>query len=163
MKVESLGDMYAAELQEARSLEEQLVDALPRLAGKAGDPALKEAIDRHLAETRAHVARVEAILGRHEANPREHRDQSAERLIGEAEQWVDMLAGQSLRDAGIIASAQRIEHYEIALYGTLAAWADQLGHERDRDELLAILEEERGADRTLNDLAKKEVNPEAAG
>ncbi len=162
MNVSNLKDMYVAELQEARSLEEQLVDALPKMADKATDPGLKEGMTEHLGETRSHLQRVEDILERHGANPREHTDQSMQRLIGESEKWAGMVDDTNLRDAGLIASAQRIEHYEIAAYGTLACWAKQLGLKDDLETLLSILEEEKAADGKLSELAKREVNPEAA-
>ncbi len=162
MNVSNLKDMYVAELQEARSLEEQLVGALPRMADRATDPGLKEGMTEHLGETRSHLQRVEDILGRHGAKAREHTDQSMQTLIGESEKWADMVDDSSLRDAGLIASAQRIEHYEIAAYGTLACWAKQLGLKEDLETLLSILEEEKAADGKLSQLAKREVNPEAA-
>jgi len=151
------------ELQEARSLEEQLVGALPKMADKATHPQLQEGIKEHLAETRSHLQRVEDILGRHGADVHEHTDQSMQKLIAESEKWADMVEEPSLRDAGLIASAQRIEHYEIAAYGTLASWAKQLGLDDDLNALLSILEEEKAADGKLSELAKREVNPEAVG
>ncbi len=82
-------------------------------------------------------------------------------MLREADRWAKMVSS-SVRDAGVIASAQRVEHYEIAVYGTLATWAKQLGLNDDVDELLAILEEERQADEKLTALAKQLVNPDAA-
>lgn len=162
MNLASFREMYTTELQETRSVEEQLVGALPKMAELATDPALGEALNEHLAETRKQLERVEQILGRHGAGAREHIDQSMGTLIGEADKWVRMIEDSSLRDAAIIASAQRIEHYEIAVYGTLAAWAKQLDLEDDAETLHAILEEEKQADDKLTSLARREVNPQAA-
>jgi len=160
MDISDFRDLYLKELQEARSVENQLVEALPRMKETARDPDLKQAIDDHLGETRAQLERIETILDRYGADPSEHEDQSMKRLIDEGEKWAGMLDG-ALRDAALIASAQRIEHYEIAVYGTLASWAKQLGEDEDLDALLATLDEEKGADEGLTELAKREVNPSA--
>ena len=132
------------------------------MADKVSDPHLKEGINEHLEETRSHLRRVEEILGRHGAGAREHTDQSMQRLISESEKWADIVEDSSLRDAGLIASAQRIEHYEIAAYGTLACWAKQLGLDDDLGTLLSVLEEEKSADGKLSEPAKRDVNPQAA-
>ena len=162
MNVNSLRDLYIAELQEIRSVEEQLVGALPKMADVAGHPELKQGIQTHLEETRAQQARVEEILRRHKAEPREHVDQAMQAMLQEAKKWANMVQDRDLRDAGIIASAQRVEHYEIAVYGSLATWAKQLGLDEDLQALLAILEEEKRTDERLSRLAKRVVNPDAA-
>jgi ferritin-like metal-binding protein YciE len=162
MNVTSLRDLYIAELQEIRSVEEQLVGALPTMADVAGHPELKQGIQTHLEETRAQQSRVEEILRRHNAEPREHVDQAMQAMLQEAEKWANMVQNPDLRDAGIIASAQRVEHYEIAVYGSLATWAKQLGLEDDLQALLAILEEEKHTDERLSMLAKRMINPDAA-
>jgi ferritin-like metal-binding protein YciE len=162
MNITSLRDLYIAELQELRSVEEQLVEALPKMADVAGHPELKQGIQTHLEETRAQQARVEEILRRHSTEPREHVDQAMQAMLQEAEKWANMAQDRDLRDAGIIASAQRVEHYEIAVYGSLATWAKQLGLEDDLQALLAILEEEKRTDERLSQLAKRMINPDAA-
>jgi ferritin-like metal-binding protein YciE len=162
MNVTSLRDLYIAELQETRSVEGQLIEALPRMADVAGHPELKQGIQTHLEETRAHQSRVEEILRRHNAEPREHVDQAMQAMLQEAEKWATMVQDRDLRDAGIIASAQRVEHYEIAVYGSLATWAKQLSLDEDLQTLLAILEEEKRTDERLSALAKRMVNPDAA-
>lgn len=85
-----------------------------------------------------------------------------EAILAEADRWAGMVEDRDLRDAGVIASLQRIKHYEIAVYGTLATWANQLGDENDLTVLHEILEEEKHADQMLTDLAKSVVNPDAA-
>ena len=107
-------------------------------------------------------ARVEEILRRHSTEPREHVDQAMQAMLQEAEKWANMVQDRDLRDAGIIASAQRVEHYEIAVYGSLATWAKQLGLDEDMQALLAILEEEKRTDERLSRPAKRVVNPDAA-
>ena len=84
------------------------------------------------------------------------------RLVSEAEKWAEMIKDRDQRDAGIIASAQRVEHYEMAVYGTLSAWAKQLGFGEDEEDLRAILAQERAADEKLTRLAEREINPSAA-
>tara|TARA_R110002012_G_scaffold248798_2_gene425176 strand:+ start:4827 stop:5315 length:489 start_codon:yes stop_codon:yes gene_type:complete len=161
MQVNSFNEMYISELQEARSFEAQLIRALPDMIDKAGDPDLKQALKTHQSETRGHLEHVTEILRRHEASLEEHKDHSMERLLSEADKWADMIEDRDQRDAGIIASAQRIEHYEMAVYGTLAAWAKQLGLGEDEKDLRAILTEEQAADKKLTMLAEKEINPSA--
>ena len=143
MNIDELRQMYVAELQELRSVEAQLVEALPRMAEMASHPELKEAFQRHLQETRAQGERLDAVLRGLGAEPREHQDSSMQAILHEAEKWAGMLQDPDLRNAGLIASAQRVEHYEIAVYGTLAAWAKELGHAEELQTLHAILEEEK--------------------
>ncbi|QRM34072.1 ferritin-like domain-containing protein [Microvirga sp. VF16] len=162
MTVTGLRDLYMAEFQEIRGIEEQLVEALPKMADVAGHPELKQGIQTHLEETRAQQSRVEEILRRHNAEPRKHIDQAMQAMLQEAEKWASMVQDRDLRDAGIIASAQRVEHYEIAVYGSLATWAKQLGLDEDVQALLAILEEEKRTDERLSLLAKCTINPDAA-
>jgi ferritin-like metal-binding protein YciE len=159
MNVEDFRAMYKAELQEACSVEAQLVQALPKMAETANNDRLKQALRMHLEETRGHQQRVEQLLRTHGAEAREHTDQSMQAMIREAEKWAGMVQEPALRDAGLIASAQRVEHYEIAVYGTLATWAKQLGLDEDVRTLHEILEQEKEADNKLTDLAKANVNP----
>ena len=162
MNVDSFREMYVAELQELRSVEAQLTEALPKMAEAANHPELKQAIQSHLQETRSQRDRLDEVLRRHGAEPREHVDQAMQAMLQEAEKWASMVQDRDLRDAGIIASAQRIEHYEIAVYGSLATWAKQLGLDEDVQALLAILGEEKRTDERLSRLAKRMINPDAA-
>jgi ferritin-like metal-binding protein YciE len=162
MNVNDFRQMYVTELQELRSVEAQLIYALPKMADAASHPELKQAIQSHLEETRSHLDRLDEVLRRHGAEPREHVDQSMQAIVREAEKWARMVQDPDLRDAGLIASAQRVEHYEIAVYGTLATWAQQLGLDEDERTLRTILEEEKRADEKLTGLAKQVVNPDAA-
>jgi ferritin-like metal-binding protein YciE len=161
MNINDFREMYIAELQEAASVEDMLADALPKMAQKAKHERLRQAIQSHLEETKEHRRKLEQILKRHGASPREHKDQSMQALIGEAEKMAGMVGDGPLREAAIIASAQRIEHYEIALYGTLATYAETLGLDEDKQALGSILEEEKAADEELSDIAFGVVNPEA--
>jgi ferritin-like metal-binding protein YciE len=161
MQMTNFKDMYIAELQELISLERQLAHALRRMAEVASHPSLKKALMHHREETQVQTQRLESILQKHGANPRAHTDQAMQALVNETEKMLAMLKGNDLRDAGLIASAQRLEHYEIAAYGTAAALAGQLDLRDDQRMLHASLEEEKEADVRLTKLAKGEVNPDA--
>jgi ferritin-like metal-binding protein YciE len=132
------------------------------MADMASHPELKQAIQTHLEETRWQQSQLDEILRRHSVDPREHVDQAMQAMLKETEKWAGMVPDQDLRDAGLIASAQRVEHYEIAVYGSLATWAKQLGLDKDLPALLDILVEEKRTDESLSTLAKRVVNPDAA-
>ena len=162
MNVADLHTMYVAELQELRSVEDQLVAALPKMVELVEHPQLRQALERHHAETRSQRDRLDALLQRHGASAAGREDSSMHAILREAERWAKMVSDRDCRDAGIIASAQRVEHYEIAVYGTLATWAELLGLGEDRRVLHGILEEEKRADETLTRLAERGINREAA-
>jgi ferritin-like metal-binding protein YciE len=158
MEITSLKDMYIAELQELASVERQLDEALMRMAELASHASLKNALIHHREQTLLQGQRLETILQKHRASPRAHTDQAMQALIDEAEKMASMVKGDGLRDAAIIASVQKIEHYEIAAYGTAAALAGQLDLRDEQQTLYQILGEEKAADATLTGLAKREVN-----
>jgi ferritin-like metal-binding protein YciE len=160
MKIDSLKDLYIAELQEARSFEGQIANALRGLADRARHPDLKEMLAEDKPESLRHGEQVTAILDRHGVDPRAHTDQTMQTVLAEAQKWADEIDDPDVRDAAIIAAVQRVQHYEIAAYGALAAWAKRLGLE-DLETLHEILEEEKAADGKLNTLAKEKVNAEA--
>jgi ferritin-like metal-binding protein YciE len=161
MKITNFKDMYIAELQELVSVEEQLAEALLRMANVASHPALKNALVHHREGTQVQKDRLESILRKHGADPRAHTDQAMQALINETEKMLTLLKGNDLRDAGLIASAQKLEHYEIAAYGTAAALAGQLDLRDEQQMLHESLEEEKQADLLLTQLAKREVNRDA--
>ena len=162
MNIDDFRKMYVAELQELRDVEDQLVDALPRMAQLVSAPQLRQALESHLNETRAQRTELDRLLLQHKAVATKHEDSSMRAMIREADRWATTVTDPECRDAGVIASAQRIEHYEIAVYGTLAAWAQQLQLESDFQTLHRILEQERRADETLTRLAKTRINPKAS-
>ncbi len=161
MDISNFKDMYIAELQELISVETQLAQALQHMSDAASNPTLKQVLVRHHDETQVQQERLASLLERHGANPRAHIDQSMQALVGETEKMIDMLKGDELRDAGLIASAQKLEHYEIAAYGTAAALAGQLDLRQDQKLLHKTLDEEKHADAQLTALAKSEVNRHA--
>jgi ferritin-like metal-binding protein YciE len=161
MKIRSLEDMYIAELQELASVERQMAECLVQVANRTSHPVLKSTLLDRRAESATQKERLESILQKHGANPEAHIDQTMQALIYETERMLPMLEGMGLRDAGLIASLQRLEHYEIAAYGTAAALANQLKLPDDEKILRESLEEEKDADAALTDLAESEVNPDA--
>ncbi len=161
MKITSFKDMYVAELQELFSMESQLAEALLRMIDAAGNASLKQALTRHREETLEQRQRLERLLAKHQARAGEHTDQAMQALIRETEKMMGMLEGADLRAAGLIASAQKLEHYEIAAYGTAAALAGQLDLRDEQRMLHDSLVEEKNADATLTTLAKREINPSA--
>jgi ferritin-like metal-binding protein YciE len=161
MEISNFKDMYLAELQELVNVEEQLADALLRIAAATSHPALKDALVDHHAETETQRERLVSILRKHGANPTAHTDQGMQALINETKKMLTMLKGDDLRDAGLIASVQKLEHYEIAAYGSAAALAGQLELRDDQSMLHQSLEEEKEVDALLTDIAKGEVNADA--
>ena len=161
MNIDTFRGMYVAELQELRDVEDQLTQALENMQEMAQHSDLKQAFASHLKETQSQRDRLDAILQRHSATTREHQDKSMEAILRETDKWAKMIEDPNLRDAGLIASAQRVEHYEIAVYGTLAAWAHQLGFNEDQRALNDIREEERRTDETLSGIAQRVVNQDA--
>ena len=161
MRITSFKDMYIAELQELRNLEEQVAEAFLRMAEMASHPSLRYALTYQRDQTQAQQQRLETILRLHDANRQTHTDQAMQALIGETRKMLSILEGDDLRDAGLIASAQKLEHYEIAAYGSAAALAGQLDLRDDQMLLHDSLLEEKEADAILTDIAKGEVNPDA--
>lgn len=151
-----------AELQELHNVERQFCEALPRLAQSAKHAELKDAFSAHAAEATRDMERIAEILQRHGASPQEHVDQSMQALIRETEKWKDILANPTLDDAGLIASAQKILHYEIAGYGTITAYAGMLDRPEEKTALHDILGAKKALDMMLTALAKRTVNREAA-
>ena len=124
------------------SLEEQLAHALQRMAERVSHKSLKNALIHHHEQTQAQRQRLDSILRKHGANPQAHTDQAMQALVNETEKMLTMVKGNDLRNAALIASAQKVEHYEIAAYGTAAALAGQLGLKDDQRLLNESLEEE---------------------
>jgi ferritin-like metal-binding protein YciE len=161
MEIKSFKDMYLAELQELMSVAAQLAEALPRMAEAASHPALKQALLDHGEETALQKQRLESILQKYGANPNAHADQAMQALLDETRKMFTILKGDDLRDAGLIASIQKLEHYEIAAYGTAAALAGQLEFRDDQKLLHEGLEAAKKTDLSLTQLAKREINRDA--
>jgi ferritin-like metal-binding protein YciE len=158
----TLHNAFINELRDTYDAEKQLIKALPKMAKAANTDALKEALERHLEETREHASRLEQVFsGLDEKVKGKH----CEGMAGIIEEGQNILAedlDDSALDACIIAAGQRAEHYEMAAYGTLVAWARAMGHEDAADLLQETLDEEKAADQTLSSLAEGGINDEAA-
>jgi ferritin-like metal-binding protein YciE len=131
------------------------------MAGAASHQGLQLALVHHRAETETQRERLMTILHKHGASPTAHIDQAMQALVTETKKMITMLMGDDLRDAGLVASVQKLEHYEIAAYGTAAALADQLDLRDEQKMLHLSLEEEKQMDARLTQLAKRQVNPDA--
>ena len=162
MKLQSLEDVLMAELSDLMSAEKQLVKALPKVAEAASSKELREAIEHHLDETRGHVQRLEQVFESLGADAESEHCEAMEGLIGEGEEIVEADGDNAAKDAALIGAAQRVEHYEIAAYGTARTLAEQLGKEDAAALLQETLDEESAADQTLTKIAVSRVNERAA-
>jgi ferritin-like metal-binding protein YciE len=160
--MEKFRRLYIAELQELRSAEAQQLATLPELVDAAQHPELTQVLTDLLEQTRLQLERVELLLAELGADPKAHVDQAMQALLAESLKGVDGIADPDVMDAELIASLQRIKHYEIAAYGTVSTYATALGLANDHRTLYGILDEEREADRRLTELAKGTVNRDAA-
>lgn len=162
MTVKTLNDLFVETLKDLYYVENKLVKTLPKMADKASSDELKEAIHEHLAETETHVRRLEQVFELIGVKPKARTCEALEGLIKEAEETMGEIDDDQTLDAAIISSAQTVEHYEIARYGTLACWASEIGNSEVAELLEQTLEEEKSADEKLSDIAEEAVNQRAA-
>lgn len=169
MTPKNLEDLYLHELRDLYSAEKQLLDALPEMAEKASNAELRRAFHAHFKETEQQKERLRQIFDRMDKSPTGHTCKAMRGLIKEANSFMSDAssllgndAPDEVLDAGLIAQAQRVEHYEIAAYGTAVTYAEMLGRTDDHRLLKQTLDEERSTDEKLNRLAKGVVNPAAA-
>jgi ferritin-like metal-binding protein YciE len=151
--LDSLRKLYFDQLQQLHSAETQITEALPKMIQSATEPQLKNALQTHLQETKGHVARLEQILNEAKGSVDSKKSKGMAALIAEGEAVIKDAADQSVRDAGIIAAAQKVEHYEIAAYGTVRNFAEILGKDSDAGLLDQTLEEEKQADSVLTGIS----------
>ena len=161
MPVNTVQDLFVEELRDIYHAEKQLLKALPRMSKAAANGELKQAIDSHLEETRGQVERLEQVFEMLDLGKRSKRCEAMEGLVEEARTMMEEVKAPEVRDVGLIVGGQKIEHYEIAGYGSLVALANQLGHAEVAGLLQETLEEEKAADQKLNDIALSAVNPQA--
>jgi ferritin-like metal-binding protein YciE len=161
MTLDSLKKLYVHELKDLYSAENQILEALPAMIQSASDSGLAAALEHHLQETLKQVERLERIFEGLEFEPGGHKCAGMAGLLGEGKRVLEDTSDSSVRDAAIIAGAQRVEHYEIAAYGTARAYAEKLGDYRAADLLQKSLNEEALADQTLSRLAERKINFEA--
>jgi ferritin-like metal-binding protein YciE len=153
MSLNSLQDVYVEQLKDMYSAEKQLTEALPKMAKAASNSNLRQAFESHLAETETHRDAVRAILDELDENPTNTTCKAMEGLIEEGSEVIKEDGDSDAKDAALIVAAQKVEHYEIASYGSLRTFADSLGDEKAARVLQSILDQEYEADQKLDDLA----------
>jgi len=162
-KVATMDELFLDEIRDLYDAEKQLTKALPKMAQWASSDELKTAFESHLEETRGHVERLEQIFETLDEKANGKKCAAMSGLIKEAEELADEADESSVRDAGLIAAAQKVEHYEMSGYGSARTHAQILGHNDTISLLEQTLKEEKAADKKLNDLAENMVNEDAAG
>jgi ferritin-like metal-binding protein YciE len=162
MELQTLKDLYFHELKDLFSAEQQLVRALPKMAKAASNKELAAGFQEHLEQTKGHAQRVEQILSSHQQTTRGPKCKGMEGIVAEGAEMIEEEADVEVKDAGLIAAAQRVEHYEMAGYGTARTYAELLGDKEGAKLLGLTLEEERQTDQKLSKLAKSAVNVAAA-
>jgi ferritin-like metal-binding protein YciE len=154
MTVKTMDDLFVATLKDIYYAEKQILKALPGMVKKAKGPKLKEALESHRHETEGQVERLDKVFAMLDVPARGKKCEAIEGIIGEAKEHMDEIEDGPVLDAGMIGSAQAVEHYEICRYGTLIEWARDLGHDNAIELLQQNLDEEKNADRLLTQIAK---------
>jgi len=158
---DSLDDLFLDQLADLYDAENRLIDALPKMAEAASNPALRRAFEEHLEQTRTHVQRLESVFAHVGRTPQGEACAAMKGLITEGEEMIDAKGDADVRDAALIAAAQRVEHYEIAAYGTVRTFAQHLGYHDAARLLENTLDEESETDRKLTQIAEASVNVQA--
>jgi len=161
MKLESLNDLYLEQLRDLYSAETQILDALPKMAAAATSPDLKQGFNDHLRQTEEHVRRLERIFTDLQEKPKGETCEAMKGLLKEGSTMVKAKGEPAAVDAGLIAAAQRVEHYEIAAYGTVRTYAESLGKQEHVTLLEKTLKEEKQTDEKLTQLAESHINQDA--
>jgi ferritin-like metal-binding protein YciE len=156
--IKTMEDLLLHGLQDIYYAEQQIIKALPKMIAKAQDAQLKNALDMHLGETKNHVTRLEQVFQLHGENPKAVTCPAIDGIIDEAQAIMGDASDHEVLDAAALAAAQAVEHYEITRYGTLIAWARQLGRSDCATILQQTLEEEKAADLKLTGIAESRVN-----
>jgi ferritin-like metal-binding protein YciE len=160
--IKTMDDLFVHTLRDIYYAENQILKALPEMIEKATDSKLKQAFQSHLGETKGHVQRVEQVFKMHGIDAKGVDCPAIDGIIEEAEEVAGEVEDKKVLDAALIAAAQAVEHYEMTRYGTLIAWAKQLGRNDCASVLQKNLDEEKAADKKLNDIAEGSVNRKAA-
>ena len=161
MKLNTLKTLYIDELRDLYNAENQLVKALPKMAKGAASEELQDAFKKHLEQTKTHVERLEEVFEEIGEKPTGKTCKAMKGLVDEGSEILKEDGEESVIDAGIIVAAQKVEHYEIASYGSVRTFAQLLGKDKSADLLQTTLDEESEANELLNKLAEDIVNPEA--
>lgn len=161
MSLESMQDLFVDELRDLYHAENQLIKALPKMAKAASAPELKAAFEGHLAETKEQIVRLEEIFNELDVSPKGKVCKAMQGLIEEGKEIIEEDGEPAVKDAALIAAAQRVEHYEIAGYGCVRTFARVLGYPQAEKLLQTSLDEEGEADHALTDLAESVINQKA--
>ena len=160
--IQTMDDLFVHTLRDIYYAENQIVKSLPDMIEKATDPQLKQGFQSHLAETKNHVKRLEEVFKMHGVEVSGVDCRAIDGIIEEADDVAGEVEDKQVLDAALIGAAQTVEHYEIARYGTLIAWAKQLGRSDCASLLQKNLDEEKAADKKLTSLAESKINRKAA-
>ena len=161
MAIKTAQDLFVNELRDTYHAEKQALKAYPRLIKAAQSPELRQALEEHAEQTRGQVDRLEQVFERLDLGKRARRCEAMEGLLEEARSHMEEIEDKAVLDVAMIVSAQKVEHYEIAAYGSLVAMARQLGHDEVVPLLRATLEEEKATDERLTRVAESVANPKA--
>lgn len=161
LELNTLRDLFVAQLKDLYDAEQRIADALPKMAEAAHSGDLKQAFEQHLGETREHVSRLELIFRELGMEPERETCEATKGLIAEGDEVIKANGSSAVKDAALIAAAQRVEHYEMAGYGTVRTFANQLGYDHAASLLQHTLDEEGNADKVLTEIAEQVVNAEA--
>jgi ferritin-like metal-binding protein YciE len=161
MKIQSMEDLFLEQIEDLYDAEKRLVKALPKMAEASTSQSLRQAFQSHLMETEGHVSRLENVFRALGKNAKSQTCDAMKGLVSEGEDMISDTEPSSVRDAGLIASANRVEHYEIAAYGSARTFAEMLGMREAASLLEQTLQEEKKADQKLTQLAESMVNDEA--
>jgi ferritin-like metal-binding protein YciE len=160
--IKTLDDLFVHQLQDIYYAENQITKALPKMIAKATDPQLKQGFETHLRETEGQIKRLEQVFQMHGQTPKAVDCPAIDGIIKEANETAGEIADKEVLDAALLASAQAVEHYEITRYGTLIAWAQQLGRSDCASVLQQNLDEEKATDKKLTAMAESKINRKAA-
>lgn len=156
-------DLFREQIEDLYDAEQRLTEALPKMAEAANSSQLKRAFQDHLTETQGHVSRLEQIFREINTDPKRTTCLAMKGLVAEGEEMIKAKGDPDIKDAALIAAAQRVEHYEISGYGSARAFARRLGLTQSVSLLQQTLDEEKAADEKLNTIAESSVNAQAAG
>lgn len=160
--IKDMNDLFIHQLKDIYYAENRIISALPKMIQKASSPELRQGFEKHLGETKTHVQRLNRVFELHGVSVDSVKCPAIDGIIQEANEVAGEVDDKKVLDAALIAAAQAVEHYEITRYGTLIAWAKELGADECADILAETLREERATDQKLTALAESEVNREAA-
>jgi ferritin-like metal-binding protein YciE len=160
--IKTMDDLFVHTLQDIYYAENQILKSLPKMIEKASSPELKQAFQGHLAETKGQVNRLEQVFKMHGHEPKGVQCAAMDGILEEAEDVMSEVADKDVLDAAMLSAAQAVEHYEVTRYGTLIAWAKQLGRQDCASVLEQTLAEEKATDQKLTRIAESRINPHAA-